>query len=144
MSLLSIFYFLSTGNSTDADTFPISGFENIASDATFLEKLKYGLKICGIGMLVVFIVLIALNLILYLFKFFSQRGKKTPGTDAVTPDVKMPTVGEVRVGDVIPAVSGNEVAGGSNVLAAVIGSAIAAHKGKKEISFNIVSIKELK
>lgn len=144
MSLLSIFYFLSTGNSTDADTFPISGFENLVPDATFLEKLKYGLKICGIGMLVVFLVLLTLNLILHLFKLFNKRGEKTPSTDAVTPDVKMPTVGEVRVGDVIPAVSGNEAAGGSNVLAAVIGSAIAAHKGEKDISFNIVSIKELK
>ncbi len=115
------------------DTFSKSGVENLAQDATFTEKLLYGLKYAAVGILTVFMVLVIIMAVLYLFKLFS-RGEKKPSVQASKPAVNS-----------APAVNANVAAAADKdeeELAAT--AAIAAYLGKSDCAFKIISVTKIK
>ncbi len=105
-----------------------SGFEQLAENATFSERLLYGLKVCLIGMLIVFAVLAILCGVLYLFKLYymlSQK-KKAP---AAAPAEK-------------PAPAG-DAPNDEELTVAVATAAIAAARNESDAAFKVISITKI-
>ncbi len=114
------------------DTFSKSGVENLAQDATFTEKLLYGLKYAAVGILTVFMVLVIIMAVLYLFKLFS-RGEKKPSVQASKPAVKS-----------APAVNANAAVADKDEEELAATAAIAAYLGKSDCAFKIISVTKIK
>ncbi len=105
-----------------------SGFENLAEDASFVDRLLYGLRVCAIGMLVVFAVLIFLCGILYLFKlYYKLTQKKKSPAPAVQPAAAA-----------TPAAEDDE-----ELTVAVATAAIAAARNDSDAAFKVVSIRKI-
>jgi len=106
-----------------------SGFEELAENATVSERLLYGLKVCLIGMLIVFAVLAILCGVLYLFKLYyklSQK-KKAPSTAPVENPA--------------PAAAG--VTEDEELTVAIATAAIAAARNDSDAAFKVISIKKI-
>ncbi len=105
------------------------GIENAAMG----EKVSFGLQVVGIGMGVVFGVLIILIGVLQLFKLFSKTEKpKEAKTEAVAP-----------VSQTAAPVASAAPASDDEKIVAIATAAIAASRGESECTFNVISIKKI-
>ncbi len=123
-----------------ANNFPGSGFENLAKDASFMDRLVYGLKICGIGMIVVFLVLVFLWFILYCSKFLNNKNAKKetlPGDEAAPATVSavtaVPGTSTVSAADSID----------EQTVVVVATAAITASRNAKDAAFKVISVKKI-
>ena len=105
-----------------------SGYPTLDPDAPIGEKFMYGLQVAGIGMAVVFLVLILIMAILYVFKLFATSGAKKP--------VEAPKAAPAAA----PAAP---VANDEQLIAAIATAAIAAERGESECAFKVISITKL-
>jgi len=113
-------------------TFPKSGIENLANDASFGDKLSYALKYAAIGLATVFLVLVIIMAVLYLFKLFSVIGSKKK---AKTPSAE-PAVAATKS-------EPTATTGGEEEIVAVATAAIAASRGESDCAFNVISINKI-
>lgn len=104
---------------------------DITADTPIGEKATFGLQVVGIGMGVVFGVLLLLIGILQLFKLFAIK-KTVEEIKEAPAHVAAPSA------SVTIAPASEEEA-----IVAVASAAIAASRGESECSFNIVSIKKI-
>ncbi len=106
--------------------------EHITEQTPIGERVLFGLQVVGIGMGVVFGVLVLLIGILQLFKLFSVKkpNKKTAGAPA--PAATAAPSGAA------PVASSEE-----EKIVAIATAAIAAARGKSECDFNVISIKKI-
>ena len=109
--------------------------ENITSDSPISDRAIVGIQVVGIGMGVVFGVLILLIGILQIFKLFGNKkpAEAKPAAPAAVP---------APVATPAPAAA-TPVANTScteELLVAVATSAIAASRGQSEVDFNVISI----
>ena len=105
-----------------------SGYPNLAENASFAEKLIYGLKVCLIGMLIVFAVLAILCAVLYCFKIYyklSQK-KKQPAAEIAKPAVSAPGAADDE-----------------ELTVAIATAAIAAMRNESDAAFRIISIQKI-
>ncbi len=109
------------------EAFTKSGFENLAEDATFTDRLLYGLRVCAIGMLIVFAVLLILCGVLYLFKLYYKLSQKKKAQPVVQP----------------AAPAANTGADDEELTVAIATAAIAAARNDSDAAFRIVSIKKI-
>lgn len=116
--------------STAANTFPISGFENLSKDASFVERLLYGLKFAAIGILTVFLILTLLMAVLYVFKLVFYRKPKA-GTKAAP--VNSPSAQPA------PSAANDEA-----TLVAIATAAIAASRSESDCAFKVISVTKIK
>ena len=107
---------------------------DITPDTPIGEKVTFGLQVVGIGMGVVFGVLLILIGILQLFKLFAV---KKPAEQKETEKV---SVAPTSVATVPVA---NAPASEEETVIAVASAAIAAARGESECAFNIISIKKI-
>ncbi len=114
--------------STETGAFK-SGYSNLDPDAPLGEKFMYGLQVAGIGMAVVFMVLIIIMAILYVFKLFATAGSKKP---AQAPKA-------APAAPVAPVASTED----EQTIVAVATAAIAAERGESACAFNVISITKL-
>ena len=112
------------------EKFPKSGFENISENAGLGERLLYGLKICVIGMLVVFAVLAVLCLILYLFKVYYNVITKKAASKKTADAANIPA----------PAASAES---DEETVVAVATAAIAASRNESDAAFKVISITKI-
>lgn len=108
--------------------------EGITPDTPIGERVTFGLQVVGIGMGVVFGVLLILIGILQLFKLFSvkkpaEQKKSEPVFATPTPTATAPAA--------------NAPASEEETVVAVATAAIAASRGESECAFNIISIKKI-
>jgi sodium pump decarboxylase gamma subunit len=102
-----------------------SGFHNIDADAPITEKLMYGLEVAGIGMMVVFLVLVLIMAILYVFKLFATSGqKKAAPAPAAAP-------------------AAASAADDEQTIVAIATAAIAAERGDSECAFKVISVTKI-
>ncbi len=118
-------------SSEGAKTFQKSGYPTLDENATLNERLMYGLKIAGIGMVVVFLVLIIIMIILYVFKVVALSGSKKP---AAAPDAVSSSA--------VPPVS-FAAAEDETTIVAVATAAIAAARGASACAFKVISITKI-
>ena len=111
------------------EKFPKSGFDNISENAGFGERLIYGLKICAIGMLVVFAVLAVLCLVLYLFKLYYNMSTKKAAEKKAASAVSAPAVSSAETDE--------------ETLVAVATAAIAASRNESDAAFKVISITKI-
>lgn len=109
------------------EAFTKSGFENLAENATFTDRLLYGLRVCAIGMLIVFAVLLILCGVLYLFKLYYKLSQKKKAQPAVQP----------------AAPAANTGADDEELTVAMATAAIAAARNDSDAAFRIVSIRKI-
>lgn len=105
-----------------------SGYPNLAENASFAEKLVYGLKVCLIGMLIVFAVLAILCAVLYCFKIYYKLSQK-----------KKQSAAEIAQ----PAVSAPGAADDEELTVAIATAAIAAMRNESDAAFRIISIQKI-
>jgi sodium pump decarboxylase gamma subunit len=110
------------------DSFAKSGFEDLAKDASFTDRLLYGLRVCAIGMLIVFAVLLILCGVLYLFKLYYMMTQKKKSPD---PVARSAAAAEVAVAD------------DEELTVAIATAAIAAARNDSDAAFRIVSIRKI-
>ena len=115
------------------NTFPKSGIEDLASDASFSEKLLYSLKFAAVGMITVFLVLIILMGVLYAFKLYHNISSKN-GVSAPASLEKAPVSPEKA-----PSVSSDS----EEVIVALASAAIAAYRGKSDCAFKVISVTKI-
>ncbi len=101
--------------------------EHITVDTPIGEKVAFGLQVVGIGMGVVFGVLVLLIGILQLFKLFSLKQPKETAVKPATPVATAPVSKVVTASD-------------EEKIAAIATSAIAAYCGKSDVDFRVLSI----
>lgn len=109
------------------EAFTKSGFENLAENATFTDRLLYGLRVCAIGMIIVFAVLLILCGVLYLFKLYYKLSQKKKAQPAVQPAAPAANTG---VDD-------------EELTVAIATAAIAAARNDSDAAFRIVSIRKI-
>lgn len=114
-----------------------SGFENLPNNASLTERLVYGLKVAGIGLLVVFLVLIIIMAILYVFKAVALSKSKAapaaaPAAAATAPSAAAPA-------PAASAVSGSE----EETIVAIATAAIAASRGAGDCAFRVISVTKI-
>ena len=106
---------------------------DITAETPMGEKVTFGLQVVGIGMGVVFGVLLILIGILQLFKLFAVKKpaeqKSNENVSVVSAPVATPTA--------------NASASEEDTVVAVASAAIAAARGESECAFNIISIKKI-
>lgn len=107
--------------------------EHINADTPMGEKVSFGLQVVGIGMGVVFGVLILLIGILQLFKLFSKKPADKNTAEPVVPVVAAPVAAPVA------SVPDSE----EQQIVAIATAAIAAYRGESECNFNVISIKKI-
>ncbi|MDD4124315.1 MAG: OadG family protein [Eubacteriales bacterium] len=95
-----------------------------------LDRLLYGLKICAIGMTVVFLVLFILFIVLYCFKLYYNAGQKKISSAKDIP------VDNVPVSSAAP--------DDEETVAILATAAISASRNDKEAAFKVISIKKIK
>lgn len=110
--------------------------ENITKDSPISERAAVGLQVVGIGMGVVFGVLVLLIGILQLFKIFAVK-KPVDNKDSTPASVSSTTVAPAPVS--APSAPASE----EEQLVAIATAAIAAYRGESECSFNVISIKKI-
>lgn len=101
--------------------------EHITVDSPMNEKIIFGLQVVGIGMGVVFGVLILLIGILQLFKLFSVKQPKESPAESAAPVASAPVAASVPASD-------------EEKIVAIATSAIAAYCGKSNVDFRVLSI----
>ncbi len=121
--------FFAEAETSWVEEFSKSGFENIPENAGLGERFIYGLKICAIGMLIVFAVLAVLCLILYLFKVYYNVSTKKAAAKKTAAPVSA------------PAVSSSET--DEETLVAVATAAIAASRNDSDAAFKVISITKI-
>lgn len=115
-----------------SDVFPGSGLANLAQDASFGERLGYGLKYAAVGMITVFMVLIIIMAVLYIFKFVSVIvSKKKASASTAAPAVNSQSQTAASSAD------------SEEELVAVATAAIAAYRGESDCAFNVISITKI-
>lgn len=112
----------------NADTFK-SGYPKLSEDADLGERFMYGLQVAGIGMVVVFLVLILIMAILYVFKLVATSGAKKPAAAPAAPSAPAPAAA--------PA-SDDEA-----TVVAVATAAIAASRGASNCAFKVISVTKI-
>lgn len=111
--------------------------ENITSETAMGEKAVFGLQVVGIGMGVVFGVLLLLMAILQLFKIFAI--KKTVDEIKAEPASTTPVApASAHAVTVASAPASDE-----EKIVAIATAAIAAARGESECAFNVISIKKI-
>lgn len=111
----------------DAGRYAKSNYPKLAEDAGFGDRMTYGLKIVGIGMSVVFLVLIILMAVLYVFKLFSSKNSKQ-AVQAPENKTALPSAGAQD---------------DEETIVAVATAAIAASRGESECAFRVISVRKL-
>ena len=121
---MNAFNFLST-----AGKFPMSGVENLASDASFTDRLLYGLKFAAIGIVVVFLILLILWAVLFVFNlvYKVRKGKADEKVEETAAPVNSSTASENGELD-------------EQTVAAIATAAIAAARGESDCAFDVISI----
>ena len=119
-----------------------SGYPNVPQDATYGELLMYGLQVAGIGLLVVFLVLVIIMAILYIFKLVAvSKAKKA--SPAVAPAAASPAVAPKEASPAVapasPAASGSE----EETIVAIATAAIAASRGASDCAFKVISVTKI-
>lgn len=112
--------------------------ENLTSDSPIADRATVGLQVVGIGMGVVFGVLILLIGILQIFKLFAV---KKPAENKAQPVEAAPT--PVPVASVAPVASATAPVSEEEQIVAIATAAIAASRGESECAFNVISIKKI-
>lgn len=107
-----------------------SGYPALPDDATMGERLMYGLQVAGIGMTVVFLVLIIIMAILYVFKLVATSGAKKPA--------KAPAAAPVASAPAAASASDDEA-----TVVAIATAAIAASRGASECAFKVISVTKI-
>lgn len=110
-----------------------SGFSKLAEDANFGERLVYGLQVAGIGIAVVFLILIILMVIIQVFKVFFTK-KEEPAS--ITKESVQPVIDTGSGGELSDKISDSE-------LVAIATSAIAASRDESECGFDVISITKI-
>lgn len=108
--------------------------EDITADTPIGERAIFGLQVVGIGMGVVFGVLLLLIGILQLFKLFAI--KKTVEEIKANDAAPAPVVAPSAAVTIAPASE-------EEAIVAVASAAIAAYRGESETAFDIISIKKI-
>ena len=116
-----------------AATFPGSGFKDLPADASFLDRLLYGLEITAIGIAVVFLVLIILWVLLIAFKYIAKTDKKQK---TVAPKEEKADLTTVK-NDFPPAEDEEEK------IVVLATAAIAASRSSKDAAFKVIYVKKL-
>ncbi len=112
----------------EANTFD-SGYPMLPENATMSERLMYGLQVAGIGMAVVFLVLIIIMAILYVFKLVATTsGKKSSAAP---------------VAKAAPAVTTASASDDEATVVAIATAAIAAARGSSNCAFKVISITKI-
>lgn len=112
--------------------FEKSGLANLAQDASFGDRLSYGLKYAAVGMVTVFMVLTIIMAVLYLFKLayvITSKKKASATTAAPAVDNQAQTAASS--------------ADSEEELVAVATAAIAAYRGESDCAFNVISITKI-
>ena len=113
--------------------------ENITSDSPIIDRAIVGVQVVGIGMGVVFGVLILLIGILQVFKLF---GNKKPAEEkAATPVAVAPA--PVAAPAPVSAPVASAPASEEEQIVAIATAAIAASRGESDCAFNVISIKKI-
>ena len=115
---------------TDSGRFAKSNYPKLPENASFSERVVYGLKVVGIGMGIVFLVLIILMAVLYVFKLVAASKAKK----AAAPAVKAPEKPEPALGT-----GENE----EETIVAIATAAIAASRGESDCAFRVISVTKL-
>ena len=125
------------------DTFA-SGFANLSPDATLGEKLVYGLKVAGIGLLVVFLVLVIIMAILYVFKLVAvSKGKSGSSAPSAVPSAA-PTATAPSAPPAAPVTPAAPSADAEEErVVAIATAAIAASRGASDCAFRVISVTKL-
>lgn len=125
------------------DTFA-SGFANLSPDATLGEKLVYGLKVAGIGLIVVFLVLIIIMAILYVFKLVAvSKGKSGSSAPSAVPSAA-PAAAAPAAPPAAPAAPVAPTADAEEErIVAIATAAIAASRGASDCAFRVISVTKL-
>lgn len=113
-----------------------SGYPNVPQNATYGERLMYGLQVAGIGLLVVFLVLVIIMAILYIFKLVALSKTKT--TPKAAPEVSKAVTAAPKAAPV-SAASGSE----EETIVAIATAAIAASRGASECAFKVISVTKI-
>ena len=106
---------------------------DITKDTPMSEKVTFGLQVVGIGMGVVFGVLLILIGILQLFKLFAVKKPAEQKSNQSVPVAPTP----------VTAAPVSASASEEDTVVAVASAAIAAARGESECAFNIISIKKI-
>ena len=107
----------------DSGRYAKSNYPKLDANAGFGDRLIYGLKVAGIGMGIVFLVLILLMAILYVFRLFSKPKKQPEKAPVAAPETNSPDEEELIV--------------------AIATSAIAASRGESECAFKVISVRKI-
>lgn len=117
---------------TDSGRFEKSNYPKLPENASLGDRVVYGLKVVGIGMGIVFLVLIILMAVLYVFKLVAaSKAKQTK------PVAKDPAVSQTNTAPATDAGDGEE-----NIVA-IATAAIAASRGESDCAFRVISITKL-
>lgn len=118
-----------------------SGYENLPEDASMMERLMYGLQVAGIGILVVFLVLIIIMAILYIFKLVavSKSKKAAPAVSAPAAAAPAATAPKAAAPAAAPSASGSE----EETIVAIATAAIAASRGASDCAFKVISVTKI-
>ncbi len=116
---------------TDSGRFAKSNYPKLPENATFGERVVYGLKVVGIGMGIVFLVLIILMAVLYVFKLVAaSKAKKAANPAIKAPENPQPAA--IGTGE-------NE----EETIVAIATAAIAACRGESDCAFRVISVTKL-
>ena len=121
--------FFAEAETSYVEKFAKSGFDNISENAGIGERFLYGLKICVIGMLVVFAVLAVLCLILYLFKVYYNVSNKKAAAKKTAAPVSAPVAASTESDE--------------ETVVAVATAAIAASRNESDAAFKVISITKI-
>lgn len=144
VTLGSVSAFAEAASSGQAGAFS-SGFENLPENASLTERLVYGLKVAGIGLLVVFLVLIIIMAILYIFKVVALSKSKaasaaTPAASAASASAASASVPSAAApAPAASAASGSE----EETIVAIATAAIAASRGAGDCAFRVISVTKI-
>lgn len=111
-------------------TFSKSGYSNLNENASIGERFMYGLRVTGIGMVVVFLVLIIIMAILYVFKLVALAGTKKE-------------VSASQAAPAAPVASASTGNADEETVVAVATAAIAASRGASSCAFKVISITKI-
>ena len=114
-----------------------SGYENLPEDASMMERLMYGLQVAGIGILVVFLVLIIIMAILYIFKLVAVSKSKKAAPAVPAPAAAAPVAAAPKAA--APSASGSE----EETIVAIATAAIAASRGASDCAFKVISVTKI-
>ena len=119
---------------TDSGRFAKSNYPKLPENASFSERVVYGLKVVGIGMGIVFLVLIILMAVLYVFKLVAKSKSKSKEKKAQPENGNVPLPQNAA-----PDGSGNE----EELVVAIATAAIAASRGESDCAFRVISVTKL-